>query len=154
MKSTEARHRSAKVSCRSASGCAAHDRPAHAVSCAHDRGVCTLLISSHAALQCLDVHALSPRAYRTLKNARRSMPPPNHVLRTRPWRHIWAALWNAAVAWPTYRNEQISEILRRRLFATIDGDAAAAAGAAFQEFYGELAQREVQLGVGQISLPR
>jgi hypothetical protein len=45
-------------------------------------------------------------------------------------------------------DEEIAEILRRRLVATIDGDAATAVGAAFQEFYGELAQREVQLGVG------
>ena len=34
-------------------------------------------------------------------------------------------------------DEEIAEILRRRLFARIDTDAAEAAGAAFQEFYGE-----------------
>ena len=43
-------------------------------------------------------------------------------------------------------DEEIAEILRRRLFARIDTDAAEAAGAAFQEFYGKVERREIQLG--------
>ena len=43
-------------------------------------------------------------------------------------------------------DEEIAEILRRRLFARIDTDAAEAAGAAFREFYGEVERREIQLG--------
>ena len=45
-------------------------------------------------------------------------------------------------------DEEIAEILRRRLFTRIDNDAAVAAGAAFQEMYGAVERREIQLGVG------
>ena len=43
-------------------------------------------------------------------------------------------------------DEEIAGILRRRLFRRIDTEAAVAAGAAFQEFYGEVERREIQLG--------
>ena len=45
-------------------------------------------------------------------------------------------------------DEEIGEILRRRLFARIDNDAAAAAGVTFHELYGEVERREIQLGLG------
>lgn len=45
---------------------------------------CSLLISFHAALQCLDVHVSSLAAYRTLTSPHRGTPSQDHVVRTRP----------------------------------------------------------------------